>query len=268
MSEGALRLAGAQIEVQPGNIQTNLKRSIEMIEECARHGVDLVCFPECTLDGYAFNFPNLYDLARNIPCQETEQIAGLARKNGIWIMYTLAEKWEGKVANTALLFDRQGVLRLHYRKTHLCSEEGETIAYKPGTELPVATLDHGFLTGAMICYDRHFPEVSRTLHLKGANLILHPTATNWFTPNPEHINHAMMRTRAYENRSYVFSVNQVNFGGGSALYGPWGEVLALAGKEEEILYAEIDLRRIHDMPDSRYDLLATRRPDLYEGCSK
>jgi predicted amidohydrolase len=267
MSEGTLKLAGAQIKVRPSDIQYNLSHSIEIIGEAVRHGVDLICFPECTLDGYAFDFPNLHDLARLVPSPETDQVADLARQNHVWIMFTLAERVADRVANTALLFDRQGVLRLHYRKTHLCAEEGETIAYEPGNSLPVASLENGFSTGAMICYDRHFPEVSRTLHLKGANLILHPTATNWFTPNPEHINHAMMRTRAYENRSFIFSVNQVNFGGGSTLYGPWGEVLATAGEEEEILYAEIDLKRIHDMPDSRYDLMATRRPELYEGWS-
>lgn len=265
MSEGTLKLAGAQIEVRAGNIEWNLDHSIETITEAVRHEVDLICFPECTLDGYAFDFPNLHDLARPVPCAETDRIASLARRYGVWVMYTLAERVEGGVANTALLFDRKGVLRLHYRKTHLCVEEGETKAYMLGNALPVTRLENGFSTGAMICYDRHFPEVSRTLKLKGANLILHPTATNWFTPNNDHINHAMMRTRAYENRSYIFSVNQVNYGGGSALYGPWGEVLAQAGKEEEILYAELNLKRIEEMPESRYDLLATRRPELYKG---
>jgi predicted amidohydrolase len=162
-----------------------------------------------------------------------------------------------------LLFDRQGKLRLHYRKTHLCTEVDEHIAYQYGQALPVVEIEKGFHAGAMICFDRHFPEAARTLRLKGANLILHPTATDWFTPNPEHINHAMMRTRAYENRCYVLSVNQVNYGGGSALYGPWGEVLAIAGADEDIMLAEIDHDRIENNPENTFELLPHRRPGLY-----
>jgi predicted amidohydrolase len=166
------------------------------------------------------------------------------------------------------LFDRQGQLRLHYRKSHLCTEVNEHIIYQYGQGYPVSEVEKGFKTGAMICYDRHFPEAARTIRLQGANLILHPTATDWFALGSQHINQAMMRTRAYENRCYLLSVNQVNFGGGSALYSPWGDVLAQAGQGEEILLAEIDHDRLDNRPENTFELLSERRPEIYKDWSK
>jgi predicted amidohydrolase len=268
MSMESMKLAAAQMKVETGNVAANLQHSLELIDTAAAHGVDLICFPESILDGYALENPHLADLACPIPSQETDAVAQAAARHGVWVMWTLAEKrTDGKISNTALLFDRQGNIQLHYRKSHLCTEANEHIVYTPGDQLDVIQVE-GFGVGAMICFDRHFPEVSRTMRLKGAQLILHPTATDWFTPDPNHINHAMMRTRAYENRCFILSVNQVNYGGGSALYGPWGEVLALAGKEEEILYGEIDRQRITLRPENTFELLGMRRPELYTGWAK
>jgi len=264
MIKDSLKLAAIQMKVRLGEPAWNLDRSLTLIQQAARQKADLICFPESILDGYALETPDLPAFARPVDSDEVRQIAALARENAVWVMWTLAEKTvHGKVANSALLFDRTGKIRLHYQKSHLCTEVNEHIAYEYGQSLPVVEVENGFHAGAMICFDRHFPEVCRTLRLKGANLILHPTATDWFTPDSTHINHAMMRTRAYENRCYVLSVNQVNFGGGSALYDPWGEVLAIAGKEEEILLTEIDHFRLSSHPENTFELLPNRRPDLY-----
>jgi predicted amidohydrolase len=268
IQEQTLKLAAVQMEVRTGDLEWNLEHSLELIRQAAGHQPDLICFPESVLDGYALELPQLPLLARPLDSGEVQRIAAAAREHAVWVMWTLAEKTEeGHVANSALLFDRQGRLHLHYRKAHLCTEVNEHIAYQYGQDYPVTDLEKGFRAGAMICFDRHFPEVCRTMRLQGANLILHPTATDWFTPNPQHINHAMMRTRAYENRCYVLSVNQVNYGGGSALYSPWGEVLAIAGQEEEILLAEIDHNRLMDHPENTFELLPSRRPELYKKLS-
>ncbi len=261
----SLRLAVVQMNVRVGDLEWNLERSLELIQEASNRHADLICFPESILDGYALSKPELPLLARGLDSEEVEQISKMARESAVWVMWTLAEKTaQGKVANSGLLFDRQGQIRLHYQKSHLCTEVDEHTVYQYGQDLPVVEIEKGFKVGAMICFDRHFPEVCRTLRLKGANLILHPTATDWFTPNTEHINHAMMRTRAYENRCYVLSVNQVNYGGGSALYGPWGDVLAIAGNEEEILLADINHARLTDHPENTFELLPNRRPELYK----
>jgi predicted amidohydrolase len=269
MENETLRLAAVQMQVHVGDLEWNLEHSLELMQEAANRHADLICFPESVLDGYALEKPEFPLLARGLDSVEVQRISEFARERAVWVMWTLAEKTaQGKVANSALLFDRQGQIRLHYQKSHLCTEVNEHIVYQYGQGYPVVELEKGFHLGAMICFDRHFPEVCRTMRLQGANLILHPSATDWFTPNPEHINHAMMRTRAYENRCYILSVNQVNFGGGSTLYDPWGEALAIAGREEEILLAEIDHARLENHPDNTFELLPHRRPELYKNLSK
>jgi len=262
MNDETLKVAAVQMEVRVGGVEWNLNHSIDLIHQAAEK-VDLICFPESVLDGYTVRKPEELALcARPVPGPETDRIAELARFFGVWIMWSLAEKVDDQVANTAILFDRVGNIQLVYRKVHLCCEENEHIVYLPGQGFPVVALEH-IKVGAMICFDRHFPETTRTMRLQGADLILHPTATDWFTPDPGSINTALMRTHAYANRCFVLSVNQVNYGGGSALFDPWGQVLAIAGVEEEILFCEVDPKRIHAVPENNFKLFERRRPETY-----
>lgn len=263
MKHEIIRIAAVQMECCLGDVERNLEHSIELIQEACKDDVDIVCFPESVLDGYACNEPELLKYARQINSSEVKQIAGMARKHKVWIMWTLVERVDEKVANTAILFRRDGKIQMTYRKVHLSVDINEHLSYIPGERFSVAQLDHARV-GVMICFDRHFPEASRTIRLLGADLILHPAATKWFTPNPESINTAMMRTRAYENRCFILSVNQANYGGGSALFGPWGEILAIAGREEQILFCEMDLNLIEEKPDNHFTLIPIRRPETYD----
>jgi len=247
-----------------GDVEWNLNHSIELIHQAVGRKVDLICFPESVLDGYACGESGH---ARTVPGKETDAIAKLAASRRVWIMWSLAEKVKNGISNTALLFDREGRIRLCYRKVHLCLEANEHIAYVSGRKFPVVAVEE-IKVGVMICFDRHYPEAARELRLRGAQLILHPTATDWFKPNPESINTAMMRTRAYENRCFILSVNQANFGGGSALFGPWGEVVASAGEKEEILYCPVRIDSIYKMPKNVFELMKARRPDTYHHLTK
>lgn len=260
-----MKVAAAQLKCELGNVEMNLARSLERIEQAAAEGADLVCFPESVLDGYAAYSSELINLSRGIDSDEIRQVTAAAQKYGLWVMWSLAEKVGARVANTAVLIDRSGQIVMTYRKTHLCAECNETVAYLPGEALPVAPIE-GVNVGAMICFDRHFPEVVRTMRLKGADLILHPTASSWFDSDSisNGINTAMMRTRAYENRCFILSVNQANKGGGSALFGPGGEVIGVAGRGDEILYFDVDLDLIRNNPINTHELVGARRPTIYE----
>jgi len=262
MTMSKLKIAAVQMKVRVGDLQANLNRTSILLQDAVQSGADLVCFPESVLDGYACRQPELPDLARPIPCFESEEIARLALKHKVWVLWSMAERMGESIYNSALLFDRQGKLRLHYRKTHLCREVGEIDAYHPGSSLQISDIN-GWTVGVMICFDRHYPEVARSLALQGVQLIIHPTATVWFKPDPLSLNTAMMRTRAYENRCFILSINQVNYGGGSALFGPWGEVIDVAGEEETILIVEADPLQLELQPDNHFDILAGRRPQLY-----
>jgi len=262
MAMDKLQIAAVQMNVSEGDPQVNLKRSSLLLQEAVQAGADLVCFPESVLDGYACRRPELPDLARPIPCSESDEIATLALKNKVWVLWSMAERLGESIYNSALLFDRQGELKLLYRKTHLCREVGEIDAYQPGSSLSVTDVN-GWTVGVMICFDRHYPEVARSLALQGAQLILHPTATVWFKPDPLSINTAMMRTRSYENRCFILSINQTNYGGGSALFSPWGETIAVAGEEETILMTETDPSQLVLQSDIHFDILSGRQPQLY-----
>jgi predicted amidohydrolase len=246
-----------------GDVDANLAHSIELIDRAAEDGPDLICFPESVLDGYACRDPDLSSLARAVPGPETEQIAEAAKRHGVWICWSLPElQSDLGIANTCLLFDRNGDIQLHYQKSHLCQEVGETQSYRFGESLGVTSVE-GVKIGIMICFDRHYPEVARALRLMGAQVILHPSATVWFTPNPRSINTAMMRTRAYENRCYILSVNQANYNGGSSLFGPWGDVITVGEPGEKILTREIDTEELDRVPDNHFALMEARRPHLY-----
>lgn len=259
-----MKIAAAQIECEVGNIKSNLKTSLEWIERAAAHGADLICFPESVLDGYACKRGDLIDLSRVIDDREINDIQSAARRSGIWVMWSFAERAITKVANTAILINRGGEIVMTYRKTHLCAEFNETVAYAPGNTFDVVPME-GVNVGVMICFDRHFPEVARTIRLKGADLILHPTATDWFSSNSmrNSINTAMMRTRAYENRCFVLSVNRANDGGGSALFGPGGEVIGMVGRGDEMLYCDLNLELIRRNPVHTMELVGARRPSTY-----
>lgn len=259
----SLKLSAIQMNCVAGDVDANLAHSLDLIDRAAEGEPDLICFPESVLDGYSCRDPELPSLARSVPSAETERIAEAAKRHGVWICWSLAESLsDSGIANTSLLFDRNGDIQLHYQKSHLCQEVGETDAYRFGENLDVTSVD-GVEVGIMICFDRHYPEAARELRLKGAQLILHPTATVWFTPNPRTINTAMMRTRAYENRCYILSVNQVNYNGGSALFGPWGDVITVAELGEKIIACEIDTEELDRVPDKHFALMEARRPHLY-----
>lgn len=256
------KVAAIQMEVRTGDVEWNLQKSLGFLEDLRSWGPDLVVFPESVLDGYACRMPELPALARDGQSMETAAIADAARRLQSWILWTYAENVDGGIYNTAVLIDRQGETKLRYRKVHLCKEVGEKDAYLAGEDFPVIDME-GMKTGVMICFDRHFPEAARSLALKGAEFILHPTATIWFRPDPDSINTAMMRTRAYENRCFLLSVNLVNYGGGSALFGPWGNVLAVAGEGEEVLKLHVDPALRDRRPDNTFELLGVRRPGVY-----
>ena len=262
MTPTTLRAAVVQMLCQPGDLEANLAHTEELAREAAGRGSDLICFPESVLDGYTCATPGLAQRSRPVPGPETDRIARLARELQCAILWSLPERAPEGIYNSVLLFDPQGGILLHYRKVHLCSEVGEVPAYVPGSGFGVVPF-RGLHLGVMVCFDRHYPEAARALRLQGADLILHPSATVWFRPDPHSLNTAMMRTRAYENRCFILSINQANFSGGSALFGPWGEVLAVAGEGEEILHVAIDIAAARENPEGHFDILGARRPEAY-----
>lgn len=230
-------------------------------------GADLALFPEMWSSGYhVFAAPAGADFLR--------PYAALAKELEMAIGVTLLEEYTPSPRNTLVLFDRHGKEVLRYAKVHTC-DFGDERALTPGEEFFVCDLDTAEGTvkvGAMICYDREFPESARILMLKGAELILVPNAC------PMEINRlAQLRGRAYENMVAIATCNypspHPDCNGHSTLFdgvaywdgvpGSRDTCLMEAGDEEGIYLADLDLSMLRAYREEEVHGNAFRRSELY-----
>ena len=142
---------------------------------------------------------------------------------------------------------------------------GEQDYFTPGERLCRFELD-GVPCALIICYDIRFPELIRSLTVKGVDALF--VVSQWPDVRTAHLR-ALTTARAIENQMFVACCNScgsagsTRYGGNSAIINPWGETLALAGTEEEILSAECDFSIIHNIRTT-INVFADRRPELYD----
>jgi deaminated glutathione amidase len=179
----------------------------------------------------------------------------------------------GKLANTSVHVGPDGEVRAVYRKVHLFDVEVAGRAYResavtePGEEIVVSATAEGVEVGMSICYDLRFPELFRVLALRGARVVVLPSA---FTlPTTRDHWEVLVRARAIENEVFVVAANQVGAhpgghrsGGRSMIVDPWGVVLAEAGDGEGFVTADLDLDRQQEIR-AQLPVLAHRRPLVY-----
>jgi predicted amidohydrolase len=195
---------------------------------------------------------------------------GLARELNMAIALTYLERWPGLPRNTVSLIDRHGEMVLTYAKVHTCDFDLPEMLCTPGDDFFVCALDtaHGDVqVGAMICYDREFPESARILMLKGAEIILTPNACDM---NRHRLD--QFRVRAYENMVGVAMANYAKPGFGHSVaydpiaFGPGGArdtLLIEAGEREGIYLAEFDMGAIREYRQRETWGNAFRRPHRY-----
>lgn len=193
------------------------------------------------------------------------QLADIARRNGIALVYSLpAVTDDGRWQITSTLVDRTGAELLNYAKVHLFGAE-ERKAFSPAEEPPAVVDFHGIRTSMVICYDVEFPEAVRAAAVRGAELLLVPTAlSQGFDSVPQ----VLLRARALESQLTVAYANHsgtedgCEFLGGSVIAGPDGSLLAAAGASPELLFAEVSATASREARDE-VPYLRERRPDLY-----
>lgn len=267
-----VRIAAVQLESSPADPDANLVKISERAQEAADQGTQLVVFPECALTGYALTPEEVITSAEPFPGPSTFGLKGICEKTGLILVVGGIERDEqGHLFNSAAIINAEGLLGV-YRKTHLpylgvdrYLAAGDTL-----TE-PVSTKIGTF--GMLICYDFRFPEPIRALALRGAQVVLLPTA--WpasaaFYPD------FMAQSRAAENRVFLVASNHVgqerelNYLGRSLIVAPDGGILAEASADkEEILFADIDPtmsdnKKLVNVPgEYELDIFADRRPELY-----
>ena len=217
----------AFLQLLPGKtLEEQLEIGQKACREAKAKGADIALFPEMWSDGYFLpqDEQALKSLSIGKDSAFVQAFRHLAQELRMAIGITFLEAFDPKPLNSVVFFDRLGNEILHYAKVHTCAFDDEA-ALSAGEDFYTADLDFGRGTvkiGAMICFDREFPESARILMLKGAELILAPNAC------PMEINRlSALRTRAYENMVAVATCNypkgQPDCNGHSTLFDgvPW-----------------------------------------------
>jgi predicted amidohydrolase len=263
-----MRIACVQSNVAYDNVAANVTTAVAKLKDLRSQGVDLALFPEAFLTGYCVDC--LADAHRiAMDPRSLTPIQNACDRLGISCVVGFAERDGDKVYNSAAYLEPRGELRI-YRKSHL-PELGLDKFVSAGDALDVFDTALGRI-GVLICFDLRFPEPSRVLALKGAELIVLPT--NWPEGAETSAQHVAI-ARAAENRVFVATCNRVgeengfHFIGHSKIVGPDGKVLAAAGGSEEVITADVDLAEArikrNVMIPGKYEttVFDSRRPELY-----
>ena len=198
----------ALLQLVPGeSLEENQKKGIEACQRAKAMGADIALFPEMWSNGYRlFGRPAEEWKAEAIPVAGdfVQSFGILAKELDMAVGITFLEEWEGGPRNSLALFDRHGKLAFTYAKVHTCDFDVERNLTR-GEDFLVTELDTAsgpVQVGAMICYDREFPESGRILMLKGAEIVLVPNAC------PMEINRlSQLRARAFENMMGIATCN-------------------------------------------------------------
>lgn len=267
-----MRIACAQYAIREGDPDHNLQRSLHFIRRASTEGADLVVLPELANSGCDLGSQDhALDLAEEIPGGPTVRAwREAADASGVCVVGGLLEREGDVLHNCAVLLGPSVAGR--YRKTHLWNKEKSL--YEPGRELPVFDSALGRI-GLLICYDAWFPEVARTLALKGAQILCVPSNApdDWVPEHHRRGDLAMLNVHciagANANRVFVAAANRVGDGylGRSCVADVTGGVLALGGATEEgLISAEIDAqraRREKRLTDASH-AFGDRNPAVYE----
>ena len=270
------------------DIHANMQQLKANIEDCASKGAQLVVLQELHNSLYFCQTEDtrLFDLAESIPGPSTRFFGDIARSLGIVLVTSLFEKRAtGLYQNTAVVFDTDGNIAGKYRKMHIPDDPAyyEKFYFTPG-DLgfePIQT-SIGNL-GVLVCWDQWYPEAARLMALKGADILIYPTAIGWESSDTEDEKNRQrdawiisQRGHAVANGLPVVSVNRtgyepdpsgqtggIRFWGSSFVAGPQGEFLAQASdSQEENLIVEIDLNRSENVR-RWWPFLRDRRIDEY-----
>jgi predicted amidohydrolase len=247
-----------QMAAHPGDLPANVDRLAELVAKHA-DGAELVVAPELVTSGYDLDVlaRRGRELAEPLDGPTAARVSELATQTGATLVFGMLERDGDVLYDTAVVAAPGGDL-VPYRKSHLYPTESALFA--AGTELVVAPTPAGRL-GMMICFEHAFPDVATALALRGAQVLVIPSAVPF---GYEHLLTLRTRARAQDNQVFAVGANLAGNGfcGRSLVTDPRGEVLAEAGTEETVVRATLDLAAI-EREREREPALRLRRPDLY-----
>jgi len=278
-------------------ISHNIAHLEQVVTTAVTFGAQLISFPELYLSGYAITPATAHELAMEVTDPYLDQVSSIAKRHGIAIICPYPEKatlaGEIRYYDSIAVFAEDGVLLKNYRKTHLwgpdekkiwnagyeLEEEGEAYTVFPVNDFPVGVLN---------CYEAEFSELARILALKGAKLIVIPTAADestvlssgeWTTKPYPDISKTLIPAHAYESNIFISYSNRCleetlngkvvgKYLGNSMVANCHGELMVAAKNEVTLLVADCipsDYGPTHP-EDTNY--LEDRRANLYEELGK
>ena len=285
-----IRVAAVSMNSELGQPRLALERIANFCEQAVAQKAELVLFPELVVHGHCT--PNTWELAEGVPDgPSVRRLGELAARFGLVLSVGLSEKENDIVYNTQVLVGPDGYIGKQ-RKLHLSRDE--VLLYKGGREILVFNIGK-CKVGMVICFDNHFPEVSRVVALKGADVILMPHAAregHWDdTPESE----AKVRRHMFEMYTHCYTMrarenacfcvladqagragyvdtyprdhqNQPHHPGAALIFGPNGELLEQTQVErvrDEMIVHDLEAELLASTRSLSNYCLRTRRPELF-----
>ena len=269
-----------------------IQKTLELINQASTKGAELIVLQELHQDRYFCINEDVdcFDLASTWE-EDCLFWANIAKEKNVVLVTSLFEKRSaGLYHNTAVVFEKDGSIAGKYRKMHIPDDPGfyEKFYFTPGDlgYEPIQT-SVGKL-GVLVCWDQWYPEAARLMALRGAEMLIYPTAIGWFDEDAEDEKtrqcdawETIQRGHAVANGLPVISVNRIGkeadnhkvldgirFWGNSFVAGPQGEIIIRAShNKEEVLIVDIDLQRGEHVRRI-WPFLRDRRIETYENLTK
>ncbi len=275
------------------DVAENRIRLAEKIRQTAADGAQLIVNQELHDSLYFCQTEDVdkFDLAVEIPSATTDFYSSIARESGVVVVTSLFERRApGLYHNTAVVFDSDGSIAGKYRKMHIPDDPAyyEKFYFTPG-DLGFEPVDTSLgKLGVLVCWDQWYPEAARLMAMKGAKILIYPTAIGWESSDTDEEKFRqreawmlIQRAHAVANGLPVVTVNRVghesdpsgqtkgiSFWGSSFVAGPQGELLYEASTDEEALaVVEVDMKRSEQVR-RWWPFLRDRRIDFYDNLTK
>ncbi len=279
-------------QANTNDIKANMQKLERNIRAVAKDGAELIVLQELHNGLYFCQTEdvNVFEQAEAIPGKSTEFYGALAKELGVVIVLSLFERrTAGLYHNTSVVLEKDGTIAGKYRKMHIPDDPAyyEKFYFTPG-DLGFEPIDTSVgRLGVLVCWDQWYPEAARLMAMRGAEMLIYPTAIGWESSDTSEEQERqwnawqiVQRGHSVANGLPVITVNRVgreedpskqtngiSFWGHSFVTGSQGELLAELGTEERNVVVEIDLKRCEEVR-RWWPFFRDRRIDAFEGLTK